>query len=403
MKYLILVPDGAGDEKIEALGGKTPLEAADMPFINGLAAKGEVGMVRTIPPGVAPGSDAANLSVMGYDPSVYLTGRSPLEAASIGIEMSDTDVAFRTNIITLAGEGDYEDLIIKDHSSGDITTEEADELIKAVNEAFASDEIQFYTGTSYRHCMIVHHGGTDYELTPPHDVLDQRTGDHLPKGEGSQFITEMMKKSYEILKDHPVNKARVEKGLNPANSLWIWGQGKKPQLSSFYDRYQLTGTAISAVDLIKGIAICAGLSSVDVEGATGTLHTNFKGKADAAIREFRDGKDFIYVHLEGPDECSHQGDMEGKLQCLHDIDQKVLAPIVEALRQDGEDFKILEVPDHRTPLAIRTHSSTPVPFVIYDSRKELPVDEDRQFNEKSGEKGSYYDSGFALADHFILG
>ena len=403
MKYLILVPDGAGDEKIDALGDKTPLEAADMPFIDGLAAKGEVGMVRTIPPGVAPGSDAANLSVMGYDPAVYLTGRSPLEAASIGIEMSDTDVAFRTNIITLAGDGAYEDLIIKDHSSGDITTEEADELIKAVNEAFADDEIQFYTGTSYRHCMIVHNGGTDYELTPPHDVLEQRVGDHLPKGEGSAFITDMMKKSYDILKDHPVNKARIERGLNPANSLWIWGQGKKPQLSSFYDRYQLTGTAISAVDLIKGIAICAGLNSVDVEGATGTLHTNFKGKADACIREFRDGKDFVYVHLEGPDECSHQGDMEGKLQCLHDIDQKVLKPIVEALRADGEDFKVLEVPDHRTPLAIRTHSSTPVPFVIYDSRAEKPTDTSRQFNEKSGEFGSYYDSGFALADHFILG
>ena len=352
MKYLILVPDGAGDEKIDALGGKTPLEAADMPFINSLAAKGEVGMVRTIPPGVAPGSDAANLSVMGYDPAVYLTGRSPLEAASIGIEMSDTDVAFRTNIIT---------------------------------------------------CMIVHNGGTDYELTPPHDVLEQRVGDHLPKGQGCEFITAMMKKSYDILKDHPVNKARIERGLNPANSLWIWGQGKKPQLSSFYDRYQLTGTAISAVDLIKGIAICAGLSSVDVEGATGTLHTNFKGKADAAIREFRDGKDFVYVHLEGPDECSHKGDMEGKLKCLHDIDQKVLAPIVEALRADGEDFKILEVPDHRTPLAIRTHSSTPVPFVVYDSTAEKPADESRQFNEKSGEIGSYYDSGFALADHFILG
>ena len=403
MKYLILVPDGAGDEKIEALGGKTPLEAADIPFIDSLAAKGEVGMVKTIPPGVAPGSDAANLSVMGYDPAVYLTGRSPLEAASIGIEMSDTDVAFRTNIITLAGDGPYEDLIIKDHSSGDITTEEADELIKAVNEVFADDKIQFYTGTSYRHCMIVHNGGTEYELTPPHDVLEQRVGDHLPKGEGCEFITEMMKKSYDILKDHPVNKARIEKGLNPANSLWIWGQGKKPQLSSFYDRYQLTGTAISAVDLIKGIAICAGLSSVDVEGATGTLHTNFKGKADAAIREFRDGKDFVYVHLEGPDECSHQGDMEGKLQCLHDIDQKVLKPIVEALREDGEDFKVLEVPDHRTPLAIRTHSSTPVPFVIYDSRNEKAQDEGRQFNEKSGEIGSYYDSGFALADHFILG
>lgn len=401
MKYLILVPDGAGDEKIDSLGEKTPLEVARMPFLNGLAAKGEVGMCKTIPVGVAPGSDAANLSVMGYDPAIYLTGKYPLEAASIGIEMSDTDVAFRTNIITLTGQGEYEDLIITDHSSGDISTAEADELIKAVNEAFSDDKIHFYTGTSYRHCMIVHNGSTAYDLTPPHDVLTKRVGDHLPKGEGSEFITDMMKKSYDILKDHPVNKARVAKGLNPANTLWIWGQGKKPQLSSFYDKYKITGTAISAVDLIKGIAICAGLNSVNVEGATGTLHTNYKGKADAAIREFKDGKDFVYMHLEGPDECSHQGDMEGKIKCLEDIDQKILRPIVEYLREAGEDFKVLSVPDHRTPIAIRTHSSTPVPFVIYNSTRETAVDLEKQFNEKSGEKGSYYDSGFELADHFF--
>lgn len=401
MKYLILVPDGAGDEPVEALGGKTPLEAADIPMINELAAKGQVGTVKTIPPGVAPGSDAANLSVMGYDPSVYLTGRSPLEAASIGINMSDTDVAFRVNLITLTGEGDYEDLIITDHSSGDITTEEADQLIQAVNEAFADERIHFYTGVSYRHCMIVHNGSTDYELTPPHDVLTQRVGDHLPKGEGSEFLTDMMKKSYEILKDHPVNQDRIARGLNPANTLWIWGQGRKPSLSSFYDKYGIKGTAISAVDLIKGIAICAGLSSVDVEGATGTLHTNFDGKAQAAIREYKDGKDFVYMHLEGPDECSHQGDMEGKLECMHSIDQKVLKPIVEYLRAAGEDFRALIVPDHRTPLAIRTHSADPVPYVIYDSRKEKPEDKSRQFNEKSGAEGPYFDSGYALADFFF--
>ena len=275
MKYFVLVPDGAGDDPVEALGGKTPLEVAEMETINELASKGKIGTVKTVPDGIAPGSDAANLSVMGYDPSVYLTGRSPLEAASIGIDMSDTDVAFRTNIITLKGEGDYEDLIIEDHSSGDISTEEADQLIRAANEAFANDMIKFYTGVSYRHCLIVKDGSTDYEFTPPHDGLGKRAGDYLPKGEGSEFITDMMKKSYEFLKDHPVNKARIEKGLNPANTLWIWGQGKKPNLSRFADKYGIDGSAISAVDLIKGIAICAGLGSVDVEGATGTLHTNF--------------------------------------------------------------------------------------------------------------------------------
>lgn len=401
MKYLILVPDGAGDENIEALGNKTPLEVADIQTINNLAHRGTIGMVKTIPPGVAPGSDAANLSVMGYDPAVYLTGRSPLEAASIGIDMSDTDVAFRTNIITLTGEGDYEDLIITDHSSGDISTEEADQLIQAVNEAFSDEKIKFYTGVSYRHCMIVHNGSTEYDLTPPHDVLTQRVGDHLPKGEGSEFITEMMKKSYDILKDHPVNKARIAKGLNPANTLWIWGQGRKPSLSSFYDKYGIKGTAISAVDLIKGIAICAGLNSVDVEGATGTLHTNFDGKAQAAIREFRDGKDFVYMHLEGPDECSHQGDRDGKIECMQSIDSKVLKPILEALDEDGEDYRVLIVPDHRTPLAIRTHSATPVPFVIYDSRNEQSYDEAKTFCEKAGEKGMYFDSGFELADYFF--
>jgi len=401
MKYFILVPDGAGDDNIEELGDKTPLETAELPQADALAARGEVGTVRTIPPGVVPGSDAANLSVMGYDPAVYLTGRSPLEAASIGIDMSDTDVAFRTNLITLEGDGPYEELIIKDHSSGDITTAEADQLISAVNEAFGNEKIHFYTGVSYRHCMIVHNGSVDCELTPPHDVLGQKAGGNLPRGKNSGFIREMMIKSYDVLKDHPVNKDRVARGLNPANTIWIWGQGTKPKLSPFYDRYGITGTAISAVDLIKGIAICAGLDTVDVDGATGTINTNFDGKKDAAIREFRDGKDFVYMHLEGPDECSHQGDMQGKIKCLEMIDQKVLAPVYEYLRSTGEDFNILIVPDHRTPMAIRTHSADPVPFVIYRSYKEKKSDPSRTFCERSGKKGSYFDSGFKLADHFF--
>lgn len=401
MKYLVIVPDGAGDDPVQALDGKTPLEVAELETINELAGKGQVGTVKTIPDGIAPGSDAANLSVMGYDPSVYLTGRSPLEAASIGIDMADTDVAFRTNIITISGEGEYEDMIIQDHSSGDITTEEADQLIQAVNEAFANENLHFYTGVSYRHCMIMKNGHTNYELTPPHDVLTKRVGDYLPKGQDAEFLADMMKKSYEILKDHPVNIARMERGLNPANTLWIWGQGKKPSLSPFKDKYGLDGSAISAVDLIKGIAICAGLGSVDVEGATGTLHTNFEGKAEAGINEFKAGKDFVYMHLEGPDECSHQGDMEGKIECLESIDRKIAKPIVDYLRSTGEDFRVLIVPDHRTPLAIRTHSSDPVPYVIYDSRTETTPDTSKQFNEKSGNTGQYFGSGYELADYFF--
>lgn len=401
MKYLILVPDGAGDEPIKKLDGKTPLAAANLENINRLAAKGKVGLVKTIPDGIAPGSDAANLSVMGYDPSVYLTGRSPLEAASIGIDMNGTDVAFRTNLITLKGQGDYDELTIEDHSSGDITTGEAEQLIQAVNTAFADEEKQFYTGVSYRHCLIVHNGETDYDLTPPHDVLGRKTHDYLPKGKGCEFITEMMKKSYEILKDHLVNKARIAKGQNPANSLWIWGQGKKPRLSSFFEKYEITGTAISAVDLIKGIAICAGLDSIDVEGATGTIHTNFAGKTQAAIQAFKNGMDFVYLHLEGPDECSHQGDLQGKIECLEIIDHQVLAPIAAYLSESGEDYRILVVPDHRTPLAIRTHSADPVPYVLYDSTDEQQEDVTKAFNEKSGAEGEYINSGFELADLFF--
>ncbi len=401
MKYFVLVPDGAGDYPIEALGGKTVLEAADIKNIDELAAKSRIGMVKTIPDGVAPGSDAANLSVMGYDPSIYLTGRSPLEAVSIGIDMSDADVAFRTNAITLEGEGAYEDLIIKDHSSGDISTEEADLLIQAVNEAFADENIRFYTGVSYRHCLIVHNGSTAYKLTPPHDVLGKRAGDYLPQGEGSEFITEMMKKSYEILNNHPVNIARRERGLNPANTIWIWGQGKKPNLSSFSAKYHLDGSVISAVDLIKGIGICAGLDSIDVPGVTATLNTNYEGKANAAIEEFKKGKQFVYMHLEGPDECGHQGELDDKLESMKRIDERIFAPIYDYLRSCGDDFRILIVPDHRTPLALRTHTSEPVPFVLYDSRSEETFDTAKQFNEKAGENGMYFDNGFEMADFFF--
>lgn len=404
MKYFVLVPDGAGDEKLEELGGKTPLEVANMPCADALAAAGEVGMVKTVPDGIAPGSDAANLSVMGYDPAIYLTGRSPLEAASIGIDMEDTDVAFRTNIITIEGDGDYEDMTIVDHSAGDITTAEARELIEALAAELGTEDIKFYPGVSYRHCMIMKNGHTDYELTPPHDVLGQRVGDHLPKGEGADFITDMMKKSYEILKDHPVNKARIEKGLNPANTAWIWGQGKKPALSAFSEKYGLSGAAISAVDLIKGIAICAGLESIDVDGATGTLHTNYDGKKEAAIKAFDEGKDFVYMHLEGPDECGHQADISGKVEALEKIDELVLRPVVEYLKASGEDFKVLIVPDHRTPICIRTHSSTPVPYVMYRSDDIKEKDDSRAFNETAGEaSGKYFEHGYQMADYFFAG
>ncbi len=401
MRYLIVVPDGAGDDPIKALGDKTPLEVADIPFINSLAAKGQVGMVKTVPDGIAPGSDAANLSVMGFDPTKYLTGRSPLEAASIGVEMVEGDVAFRTNLVTLGGQGAYETLEMIDHSAGDISTEEATILIEAVKEAFSTEDTTFFPGVSYRHCMLTHHGKISQDLTPPHDILGKKIGDYLPKGEGSDYIKAMMEASYDLLKDHPVNQKRMEQGKNPANTIWIWGQGTKPQLPTFHEKYGLSGSVISAVDLIKGIGACAQLESIEVEGATGTLHTNFQGKAQAAVDAFRRGKDFVYVHLEGPDECSHQGDREGKISCMHDIDQKVVKTICQALDDDGEPYRVLIVPDHRTPLAIRTHSSDPVPYVLFDSRKSEQRNEEQGFFEKSGEMGRYFSDGYALADYFF--
>ena len=404
MKYLIVIPDGTGDEPMEELENKTALEVADIPLINELATKGEIGMVQNIPEGIPPGSDAANLSVMGYDPSVYLTGRSPLEAASIGINMSETDVSFRVNISTLYGEGEYENLTIKDHSAGDITTEEADELLKAIKAELETDDIKFYTGVSYRHCMIVKNGETTYDLTPPHDALEQKTGPHMPKGEGVEFISEMMKKSYEILKDHPINKKRIAEGKNPGNTLWIWGLGKKPRLSSFQEKYGITGAAISAVDLIKGIAICAGLEAPEVEGATGTVDTDYTAKANAGIQGYKDGLDFIYMHIEGTDECSHQGDLEGKLRGLNCIDQKILKPMLEYLESTDEEFSILIVPDHRTSLKKRTHTSDPVPFVVYRAKGKTPLlvgNPKNRFSEVSGETGMTFDAGYKLTDYFF--
>lgn len=408
MKYLIVVPDGSADNPVESLGGKTPLEAADLPCINGLAAKGEIGSVRTVPEGISPGSDSANLSVMGYDPRKYLTGRSPLEAASIGLKMSDTDISFRANLITIDPDGAdrYEDFIVRDHAAGDITTEEAAELVEVLNEHFAEDGLYIHLGTGYRQCMIVDkkhpNGHTDYRCVPPHDILDRRAGDYLPEGKGAEHFVKMMKESYDILKDHPVNKARIARGLNPANSLWIWGQGTRPELPDFNEKYGVRGAVISAVDLIKGIAMFAGLEVLKVDGIDGTKHTNFSGKAQAAIEAYKKGKDFIYMHIEGTDECSHQGDLAGKIKCAEDMDSKVVRPIYEYLEKSGENFRILVVPDHRTPLSIRTHSSDPVPFMIYDSRHETDADYTKQFNERSAmASGNHIEEGYTLADHFF--
>lgn len=408
MKYLIVVPDGSADDPIASLGGRTPLEAANLEYINHLAARGEIGSCRTVPDGISPGSDAANLAVMGYDPAKYLTGRSPLEAGSIGIEMGDDDISFRVNLITIdpAGAAEYEDFIVRDHSSGDITQEEALQLAEAVAEAFNEEGLTIYPGTGYRLCMIVKtshpNGHTAYKCTPPHDILDRAAGEYLPGGEGVAKFVEMMRKSYEILKDHPVNKARAAKGLNQANSLWIWGQGTRPNLPDFEQKYGVKGIVISAVDLIKGIGKFAGMEVPAVEGATGNLHTDFEAKVEAAKDAYENGKDLVYMHIECTDECSHLGELDNKIKGAEYIDKRVVKPLYDYLRNSGEDFKILIIPDHRTPLRIRTHSSDPVPFVIYDSRMETEPDETKQFNEKAAmAANNHYEDGYKLADHFF--
>lgn len=398
MKYLIVVTDGAGDNPLSSQGGRTPLEMAKMPNINELAHRGIVGSVKTVPDGISPGSDSANLSLMGYNPKKYLTGRSPLEAVSIGVEMKDDDMAFRANLVTLDGDGNYEDLIVKDHSAGDISTEDATVLVEELNKVFSTDILKYFVGTGYRHCLLVNGIEADYKLTPPHDILDRRAGDYLPQEEDAAFILDMMKRSYEILKDHPINKDRIAKGKNPANSLWIWGQGKKPELQDYKERYGIKGSVISAVDLIKGISICAGMESIEVSGANGTVNTNYEGKVEAAIKAFEEGYDMVYVHMEGPDEASHQGSLEDKITALERIDGRIVKHIVEYLRGIEEPFRVLVAPDHKTPLEFRTHTSDPVPFVLYDSQSEKEYDEKRCYNEKCGKEGPFIDEGDKLVD-----
>ncbi|MCK8060478.1 MULTISPECIES: cofactor-independent phosphoglycerate mutase [unclassified Fusibacter] len=401
MKYVVVLVDGMADYPIKELQDRTPLEVADIPMIDLMAKHGEIGMVQTVPVGMAPGSDTANLAVMGYPPRQYHTGRSPLEAASIGVTLKNTDVTFRCNLVTLAGSGAYETKKMVDHSSGDITTEEAEILLSAVKERFETEDHKFYKGVSYRHLLVWNNGTTQVELTPPHDILEKEIRDFLPKGELSDWIRDMMIASFDVLDNHPINLKRKERGLNPANSIWLWGEGVKPQLDNFYDKYGLKGSVISAVDLINGIGILAGLRVISVSGATGTLHTNFKGKAQAAIDALMGGDDYCYIHLEAPDECGHQGDLEGKIKSIELIDDQVVKPIVDALKDADEDLRMLIVPDHRTPIALRTHTSEPVPYVLYDSRSK-EVHETNAFSETAAQKyGNFIPSGPELLNKLL--
>lgn len=397
MKYVIFLGDGMADLPVEELGGKTPLEKAFKPNIDAIAANGKLGMVKTVPDGIKPGSDVANLSVMGFDPLKYYTGRSPLEAYSIGVNMLPGDISFRCNLVTLSDDERYEDKTMVDYSSDEITTAEARELIKAVDEAFHSDKIEYHPGISYRHLLLWHGADGKFKLTPPHDISGRKITEYLPNNE---LILDMMKKSYDILKDHPVNLERIRNGKHPANSIWIWGEGSKPQLPSFKEKTGLCGTMISAVDLLKGIALCAKMDSVDVEGATGNVDTNFEGKAQAAIEALKSGSDFVYIHVEAPDESSHRREIDNKVKSIELIDEKIVSPVMKYLKASGEDFRVMVLPDHPTPLVYMTHTSDPVPFAIFDSRK--PVKSDNVYTEKCAENtGIYVDPGCTLIDEFL--
>ena len=397
MKYIVILGDGMADEPIDALGGKTPLACAETPVMDALASKGEMGMVHNVPAGMAPGSDVANLSVLGYDPAVCYSGRSPLEALSVGVAMEPTDIVLRCNIVTLTEEEPYAEKTILDHSSGEISTADADILMDAIREKFNGDEFQYYTGTSYRH-ITIWKNGTMPQLEPPHDHLTQVIGPYLPQ---EPKLRSMMEKSFDILNTHPLNLERAAKGKNKANSLWFWGAGTKPSLQSFTEKTGLKGAMVSAVDLLKGIAVGAGMKVCQVPGATGSIDTNFEGKAQAAIDALtKDGCDFVYVHVEAPDEMGHQGLLKEKIQSIEYLDRRLIAPVKKAMEDAGEDFRMLVLPDHPTPIRLRTHTGDPVPYILYDStRQRKSIQKYTEAEAKA--TGNYEPHGYRLIQRLL--
>ncbi len=402
MKYLVLLCDGMADKHNPSiLNGKTPMELANKPYMDKLAKTAEVGMCRTVAAGLKPGSDVANLSVLGYDPLVCYTGRSPLEAASIGVDLKDTDVALRCNIVTLSDEENYADKTMVDYCAGDISTEEAHKIIATVEEELGNDIYKFYGGVSYRHCLVVQNGTTDLgNMTPPHDISGRVVGEYLSTSENAAPLIELMKKSYDILKDHPVNLERRAKGKNEANSIWLWGEGRKPKLENFKEKNGVTACIVSAVDLLKGIGICSGAQTPEVAGATGYLDTDFEAKTLAGIEAFKNGTDLVYLHFEAPDECGHRGECENKVKAIEMIDSRSLKTMLEYLEGSGEDYRILIMPDHPTPLEIKTHSSSPVPYLLFDSRKALGGVE--SFTEEACEStGVFVEHGPCVMDKLL--
>ena len=397
MKYIVILGDGMAGEPLEALGGRTTLEAAATPTMDELASMGQMGLAKMVPDGMKPGSDVANLAVLGYDPQRNYSGRSPLEALSVGVTMEPTDIIHRCNLVTLSEEEPYAQKTIIDHSSGEISTADADILMDAVREAFNNEQFRFFTGTSYRH-ITVWKNGTVLDFEQPHDHLGQIIGPFLPE---HPAFREMMERSFDILNNHPLNIQRAAEGKNKANSLWFWGAGTKPSLSNFQEKTGLRGTMISAVDLLKGIAVGAGMEVAQVEGATGSLHTNYEGKAAAAVKALlEDGQDFVYIHVEAPDEMGHQGSITDKVTAIEYLDSRIIAPVKAAMDASGEDYRLLILPDHPTPIRIRTHSSEPVPFILYDSRRQEK--KIARYTEKdAAATGDYIPNGYTLMDRFI--
>ena len=400
MKYVIVLADGMADYPIEALGGKTPLEAAASPHMDGISRLGQCGIVKTVPDSLSPGSDTANLAVMGYAPEECYTGRSPLEAVSMGIELDDDDVAMRCNIVTISDTEKYEDATMVDYSSGEITTAESTILVRYLAEHLETETIKLYPGISYRHCLVLKHAQTGTDCTPPHDITGKPIASYLPKGVYGDLLLDIQKKSRELLKNHPVNLSRIERGLNPAVTCWFWGEGRRPALENFFELHGLRGAVVSAVDLIKGIGICAGLESIDVPGVTGTIDTNFDGKAAAAIDALKRGLDFAYIHLEAPDECGHHGDTDGKRRSIELIDEKIVAPLHDYLKSCGEDYAIMVLPDHPTPISTKTHARDAIPFAMYKSA--APAASGLDYSEKiAAETGLYFESGKSLMNYFL--
>lgn len=402
MKYIVVLGDGMSDRKNSALGGRTCLEAAHTPVLDEIAPLSEVGLCKTVPEGFKPGSDVANMSVLGFDPKKYYTGRSPLEAVAMGIKLKDDDVTLRCNFVTLSQDGPYESKTMLDYSAGDIPTEDAEILISFLQEKLGEKNLKFYAGNSYRHCLVVSGGVTGHDLTPPHDISDKSVYGRLPKGENGEFYADLMKRSFTLLNDHPVNLKRVKEGKKPANSIWLWGEGTKPALEDFSKMRGLKGGIITAVDLVKGIGMLAGMRILDVDGITGNYDTDFKGKAEAAADALlNDGLDYVYIHIDAPDECGHRGDCAHKVYSIEQIDGKVLKTLFKRFEKAGEDFALLVCPDHSTPCDIKTHLSDPIPYLLYTNKKSLSSGAKRYTEDEAAATGSYLSDGYRLIEKLI--